>query len=335
MNSMIPGILTCRLPSGFTVWSSQPDREPSFIYRIALTATLFILRFQTAMHRILLCEVSQAALESGIEGIDTVSIIAFTGQDNSFLLIFRKSGHSIVFSLKIAGLEPPIRKGLTAPVLLPAAVQFSVSVFYSEIPQVISLDSPKLIDLPGLGQEILILLGFEDIHSSDLRCQVMDDLLQVQIHRYMLDIAEPENRVSAALVPKSGEDLLPGEVSPRAVSGSLPGHLLIVLLHADDVFFRLKPDLVDELLKLLIRDTDTLDQVRKVHQDRFGQFALAHAGGDDQVGPGANLVLLAKSEESVLLGFRECDAVKQSVHGLYHPFIKMIDCCPISKAASP
>ena len=41
----------------------------------------------------LLCEVSQAPLESGIEGIDTVSIIAFTGQDNGFLLIFRKSGH--------------------------------------------------------------------------------------------------------------------------------------------------------------------------------------------------------------------------------------------------
>ena len=242
--------------------------------------------------------------------------------------------HSI-FTILSSGQEPPIRKGLTAPVHLPAVVQFSVSVFYNEIPQVISLDSPKLIDLPGLGQEILILLGFEDIHSSDLRDQVMDDLLQVRIHRHMLDIIKPEDRISAALVSKSGEDLLPGEVSPRAVSGSLPGHLLIVLLHADDVFFRFKPDLVDELLKLLIRDTDTLDQVRKVHQNRFGQFALAHAGGDDQVGSGANLVLLAKSEESVLLGFRECNAVKESVHGLYHPFVKMLDCCPISKAASP
>ena len=105
--------------------------------------------------------------------------------------------------------------------------------------------------------------------------------------------------------------------------------------HADDVFFRLKPDLVNELLKFLVRDPDTLDQIRKVYQNRFGQFALAHAGGDDQVDSGADLVLLAKSEESVLLGFSECDAVKESVHGLYHPFLKMIDCYPISKAASP
>ena len=136
----------------------------------------------------------------------------------------------------------------------------------------------------------------------------MDNLLQVRIHRHMFDIAEPENRVSATLVPKRGEDLLPGEVSPRAISGSHSGHPLIVLLHADDVFFRLKPDLVDELLKLLLRDPDTLDQVRKVQQDRLGQFALAHAGGNDQVSPGADLVLLLKSEERILLGFRKCYA---------------------------
>jgi hypothetical protein len=48
--------------------------------------------------------------------------------------------------------------GLTAPVHLPAAIKFSVSVFYSEIPQIISLDFPKLIDLPGFGQEFLIII---------------------------------------------------------------------------------------------------------------------------------------------------------------------------------
>ena len=105
--------------------------------------------------------------------------------------------------------EPPTRKGLTAPVHLPAAVQFSVSVFYSEIPQVISLDSPKLIDLPGFGQEILVLLGFEDIHGSDLRGQVMDDLLQVWIHRHMLYIVEPEDSVSTAFVTEESVWLTP------------------------------------------------------------------------------------------------------------------------------
>jgi hypothetical protein len=63
----------------------------------------------------------------------------------------------------------------------------------------------------------------------------MDNLLQVRIHRYVLDIAEPEDRVAATLVPENGKHLLPGKISPRAVGGSLPGHFLIMLLHTDDV----------------------------------------------------------------------------------------------------
>lgn len=38
--------------------------------------------------------------------------------------------------------NPTIREGLTARVHLPAAVLFTVSALYSEISQIISLDSP-------------------------------------------------------------------------------------------------------------------------------------------------------------------------------------------------
>ena len=48
------------------------------------------------MFRILLREVCQSPLKCGIEGIDTVSIIALTGQDDGSLLIFRKSHATFV-----------------------------------------------------------------------------------------------------------------------------------------------------------------------------------------------------------------------------------------------
>ena len=150
----------------------------------------------------------------------------------------------------------------------------------------------------------------------------MDNLLQIQIRHHILDIAEPENSVASTVIPDLGKDHLPVEVSPKVISGSLPRHLLIILSHINDVLLRLKADLVATLLKLLIRDADILDQIDKVHQNCCGQLALAYVGGDNQVGPGTDLVLLTKS---VLLVFCACDTVKESVHGPYHLFIKMID----------
>ena len=104
-----------------------------------------------------------------------------------------------------------------------------VSVFYSEITKVISLNPPKLIDLPGFGQEFLIIFRSEDIHGSNLRTQVMDNLLQIRINRHVFNIAQPSNSDSTHVISERRKDLLPGKISPRKRAGLLPGPPLISL----------------------------------------------------------------------------------------------------------
>ena len=49
------------------------------------------------------------------------------------------------------------------------------------MPQVICLDSPKLIDLPGFGQEFLIIFRSEDIHGGKLLVDLCADARIISI----------------------------------------------------------------------------------------------------------------------------------------------------------
>lgn len=61
------------------------------------------------------------------------------------------------------------------------AFWFSVSAIYNEIPKVICLDPPKLIDLQGFGQEFLIIFRSEDIHGGKLLVDLWADARIIRI----------------------------------------------------------------------------------------------------------------------------------------------------------
>ena len=74
--SVFPSILACSLPTFFTIWSNQPNRNSGLLNLIGHAAILFFVHCHLADIRLFRCELIQSSLEIVLGGSYIVCFIA-------------------------------------------------------------------------------------------------------------------------------------------------------------------------------------------------------------------------------------------------------------------